>query len=174
MHNYNHIEKEIEDMIENNAHRYRYPADTPLEEVLSPESASLIRRLGVWSENLIKDIYAISDKNVDMDFDPNSRKAWRKLYDAIGKMDEGIQKDIVNLLSKGYSIEDTCESLKISIEEYRINYKHALIKLRAMFTTITDPIVITCKEGKSEDITYTEEAEAADLAAMLLGRVSFD
>lgn len=154
MHNY----------IENNAHRYRYSADTPLEEVLSPESVGLIRRLGVWSENLIKDIYAISDKNTDMDFDPNSRKIWRKLYDEIGEMDEGIQKDIVNLLSKGYSIEDICESLKISIEEYRINYKHALIKLGSMFTTITDPIVIT----------YTEEAEAADLAAMVLGRVSFD
>lgn len=154
MHNY----------IENNAHRYRHPADTPLEEVLSPESVGLIRRLGVWSENLIKDIYAISDKNMDMDFDPSSRKIRRKLYDAIDEMDEGTQKDIVDLLSKGYSIEDTCESLKISIEEYRINYKHALIKLRSMFTTITDPIVIT----------HTEEAEAADLAAMVLGRVSFD
>lgn len=171
---YNYIEKEIEDMIENNAHRYRYPADTPLEEVLSPESVSLIRNLGVWSENLIKDVYAISDKNADMDFDPNSRKIWRELYDAIGKMDEGLQKEIVILLSNGYSIEDICESLKLSIEEYRINYKQTLIKLRAMFAAIVDPIVITCKEGKSEDITYTEEAEAADLAAMLFGRVSFD
>lgn len=148
--------------------------NTPLEEVLSPESVSLIRRLGVWSENLIKDIYDISDKNADMDFDPNSRKIRRKLHDEIGEMDEGIQKEIVDLLSNGYSIEGICETLKISIEEYRINYKHALIKLRAAFATITDPVVITCKEGKSEDITYTEEAEAADLAAMVLGRVSFD
>lgn len=114
--------------------------DTPLEEVLSPESVSLIRRLGVWSENLIKDMYDISDKNADMDFDPNSRKIWRKLYDEIGEMDEGVQKDIVNLLSKGYSIEDICESLKISIEEYRTNYKHSLIKLRSAFAAITDPI----------------------------------
>ena len=140
MHNYNHIEKEIEDMIENNAHRYRHPADTPLEEVPSPESVGLIRRLGVWSENLIKDIYAISDKNTDMDFDPNSRKIWHKLHDEIDEMDEGIQKDIVDLLSKGYSIEDICETLKISIEEYRTNYKHSLIKLRAAFASITDPI----------------------------------
>lgn len=59
---YNYIEKEIEDMIENNAHRYRCPADTPLEEVLSPESVGLIRRLGVWSEKLIKDIYILQMK----------------------------------------------------------------------------------------------------------------
>lgn len=135
---YNYIEKEIEDMIENNAHRYRCPADTPLEEVLSPE-------------NLIKDVYAISDKNADMDFDPNSRKIWRELYDAIDKMDEGVQKEIVILLSNGYSIEDICESLKISIEEYHINYKQTLIKLRAMFTVITDPVGILYEELRSND-----------------------
>lgn len=148
---YNYIEKEIEDMIENNAHRYRCPADTPLEEVLSPESVGLIRRLGVWSENLIKDVYAISDKNADMDFDPNSRKIWRELYDVIDKMDEGVQKEIVDLLSKGYSIEDICETLKISIEEYHINYKQTLIKLRAMFTAITDPVGISYEELRSND-----------------------
>lgn len=176
---YNYIEKEIEDMIENNAHRYRCPADTPLEEVLSPESVGLIRRLGVWSENLIKDVYGISDENANMDFDPNSRKAWRELYDAIDKMDEGVQKEIVRLLSRGYSIEDICESLEISIEGYRINYKQSLIKLRAMFAAITNPIVISeeLRSNDSKNIDYPlvlDVPNAEDIKEIIFGNDVLD
>lgn len=152
--------------------------DTPLEEVLSPESVSLIRNLGVWSENLIKDVYN-TNETADMDFDPNSRKVWRELYDAIDKMDEGVQKEIVRLLSRGYSIEDICESLEISIEGYRINYKQSLIKLRAMFAAITNPIVISeeLRSNDSKNIDYPlvlDVPNAEDIKEIIFGNDVLD
>ena len=136
---YNYIEKEIEDMIENNAHRYRSDKNNnnddkepPIKDLLSTESMSFLSRLEVCRENIIRDIYYCKDKTIEMDFDPNNLDSMMILSSMERKLDDGVHKKLIKLASSGNSIKSTCRALKISEKEYHTIYDEVIVKLRVI------------------------------------------